>query len=370
MKKKYSEKIRLDALARKKAREDEQVLHDKIVSGEVAVFEPFRLDKFLAERNPKISRSTFQKLITTNRVEVNGKHETDLDYLVRESDEVHFFMPHIVTFAREIKDFESEVIFENHNVVVVNKPAGILTHSKGELNDEFTVADFAKAKIIQATRANDQHALDDDDTSFLKTKSNRPGIVHRLDRATSGVLIVAKNAATARLLQRQFQDRKAHKTYLAIVDRAPKLDHARLDLPIGRNPKAPSTFRVDPSGKSALTEYETLAHFADGGGLIELRPTTGRTHQLRVHLRYINAPIAGDAIYNEKFTKKYVKMDEAKRVKSRLFLHAAKLEITIPADDGTNVRRIFRAPLPDDFIQEIKRRDPKFDFSTLNEKLD
>lgn len=368
MKKKYSEKIRLDALARKKAREDEQVLRDDIASGEVIIFESCRLDRFLAERNPTISRATFQKLIATNRVEVNGKHETDPDYLVRENDAVHFFMPHVLTFAREIKDFEHQVIFENHNVVVVKKPAGILTHSKGELNDEFTVADFAKAKIVQAAQADDLKTSADD-AAFLKTKSNRPGIVHRLDRATSGVLIVAKNAAAARLLQRQFQDRKAHKTYLAIVDQAPKLDHARLDLPIGRNPKVPSTFRVDPSGKSALTEYETLARFTDGGGLVELKPTTGRTHQLRVHLRYVNAPIAGDSIYNDKFAKKYVKMTEDECLKSRLFLHAAKLEITIPADDGTNVRRTFYAPLPDDFIREIKRRDPKFDFATLNEKL-
>lgn len=379
MKKRYAEKVRRDALARKKSRDEARELNDKIASGEVVPFQSRRLDKFLADENPDISRAIFQKLIANNRVEINGKHQIDPTYRVKETDDVQFFMPHALTFIDEIKDFENNVIFENHKVIVINKPAGILTHSKGALNDEFTVADFAKSKIMANQSAHYDEKIDDESTSnneepnvdeiFAKTKSNRPGIVHRLDRATSGVLILAKNSVAAHLLQKQFQDRKAHKTYLAIVDRAPKIDHAKIDLPIGRNPKLPSTFRVDASGKSALTEYNTLAHFMDGGGLVELRPTTGRTHQLRVHLSYIDAPIAGDPIYNEKFAKKYASLTESDHLKSRLFLHAAQLEITIPDDNGINVRRTFVAPLPDDFKAEIHRRDPAFDLAKLSGEL-
>lgn len=319
-----------------------------------------RLDKYLAEQNPAISRATFQKLIANNRVEVNGRHETNAKYPVKAGDEVRFFMPHVLTFAREIADFQKNVLFENENVVVVAKPAGVLTHSKGELNDEFTVADFAKSRILA-----DKSASGAEIDSFAK--GNRPGIVHRLDRATSGVLIIAKNPVAAHLLQQQFQSRKAHKTYLALVDHAPKIASANINLPLGRNPKTPSQFRVDAGGKSAQTFYKTLATFADGGALIELKPTTGRTHQLRIHLSYIGAPIAGDPIYNEKFAKAYKKkiaQDEDFPRKNRMFLHAFSLEITIP-DGGENVRRTFFAELPDDFRAEILRRDPNFDLENL-----
>ena len=357
MKKKYSEKLRVSALDRKAKRLAEEEFREKVASGEIIPFEEKRLDKFLSDENPEISRATFQKLIANNRVEVNGKHVTDIRYKVRENDKVNFCMPHALTFSDEIASFAKKVLFENPNVVVVNKPAGILTHSKGELNDEFTVADFAKSRIM---------SVKEPDEVFAKNKSNRPGIVHRLDRATSGVLIIAKNADTAHLLQKQFQDRKAHKTYLALVDKAPKVDHAQIDLPIGRNPKKPSQFRVDPGGKSAQTEYRVLTKFPDGSALVELKPRTGRTHQLRVHLSYIGAPITGDPIYNEKFAKKYAKFSDDEARRNRMFLHAAQLEITVPDENEINIRETFSAPLPDDFREEILRRDPNFNFAELN----
>lgn len=337
------------------ARETERA----IASGEIEKpWEDVRLDKYLADQNPATSRSIFQKLIINNRVEVNGKHITNPKYKVKQIDKVNFFMPHVLTFADEIKDFAKNVIFENKNSVVIAKPAGILTHSKGELNDEFTVADFAKSRII-ADKSEDQ-----DQDEFAK--GNRPGIVHRLDRATSGVLIIAKDPSSAHMFQKQFSERKAHKTYFAITDHAPKVDHAKIDLPIGRNPKAPSTFRVDANGKSAQTEYRVLDKFSDGGVLIELKPATGRTHQLRVHLSYIGAPITGDPIYNASFAKKYAKKTIDEKISSRMFLHAQNLEITIPKD-GENVRETFHAPIPDDFRAEILSRDPDFDFAKIGE---
>jgi 23S rRNA-/tRNA-specific pseudouridylate synthase len=143
-------------------------------------------------------------------------------------------------------------------------------------------------------------------------------------------MIGARNEATASMLQKQFADRKTKKTYIAIVVGAPKNDAARIELPIGRNPSAPSTFRVDAKGKSAITDYKVL-HATDKLSMLELRPYTGRTHQLRVHTAYMNTPILGDRVYG-------VAAD-------RLYLHAKQLEITIPVSD----RRVFEAPLPPDF---------------------
>jgi 23S rRNA pseudouridine1911/1915/1917 synthase len=169
--------------------------------------------------------------------------------------------------------------------------------------------------------------------------TNRPGIVHRLDRATSGIIIMAKDSATKRLLQKQFQDRKAHKTYLAIVKGTPKHPEAKIDLPIGRNPKKPSSFRVDAKGKPAQTSYRVLA--SNGAfSVLELKPVTGRTHQLRVHLAYIGCPIVGDTLY-----------DGCKSPIGRMCLHALSLEITIPP----SLRTTFEAPMPSDMATLAKK---------------
>ena len=304
-----------------------------------------RLDLFLAQRFPEHSRAILQKLIAAGRVEIGGAVATDAAREVAETDEIKVHFPHQQTFAKEISDFAPNVIYEDENVVVVNKPAGILTHMKGGIQDEFTVADFVKSRILAGKN------LPSDDAEFF-AKTNRPGIVHRLDRATSGVLIAAKNPEAAKFLARQFQERKARKTYFAIVETAPKIAAARIDLPIGRNPKRPSEFRVDAKGKSAITDYETVEIFADNSALVELKPLTGRTHQLRVHLAHIGAPIVGDTLYNPRDAKLFAKNPERK---IRLFLHAAKLEITIP-HAPENERKTFTADLPDDFRGEIKRR--------------
>ena len=180
------------------------------------------------------------------------------------------------------------------------------------MNEEFTVADFFRTK------------------STYHADTSRPGIIHRLDRATSGVMIGAKDDKTASLLVKQFQNRKVKKTYYAVVEGVPKELKATIQLPIGRNPSKPSTFRVDPNGKSAETYYE-VEKTNGKRSLIRLEPKTGRTHQLRVHMAYIGTPIVGDSVYGKK--------DE------RLFLHAAKLEITIP----TSKRIVFEAPVPPEF---------------------
>lgn len=271
-----------------------------------------RLDILLAEHFPENSRSTWQKHIKAGHVSVNGEIETSPKRDVTERDQITTSVPDATDFSQH----ELPIIYLDDNVVVVNKPVGVLTHSKGALNDEFTVADFFRRYT----------------TVGLDT--NRPGIVHRLDRDTSGVIIGARNPETAHLLQKQFADRKTKKTYIAVIDGHLKEQTAKIDLPIGRNPSAPSTFRVDARGKQATTEYTVLAA-NDTNSLIELKPATGRTHQLRVHMAYLNTPITGDRVYGK----------EA----DRLYLHALRLEITIPAGD----RRVFEAPLPAEFTSRF-----------------
>lgn len=268
-----------------------------------------RLDIYLSTKfDTTISRSLWQKYIKAGYVSVNNKVATTPKFEVDETDEIALNLP-----EKEQTDVDLPILYEDDDVIVVNKPSGLLTHAKGGLSDEPTVAEIIRPK-----------------TSFA-TDTDRPGIVHRLDRDTSGLLIIAKNPESAAHLQRQFAERTAKKTYIAITDGKPKLNAAKIDLPIGRNPSAPSTFRIDPNGKPAQTTYHVLVE-NDTQSLVELRPTTGRTHQLRVHLAHLNAPILGDRVYG-------------KSSDCRMMLHAQKLEITLPSGE----RKVFEATIPDEF---------------------
>ena len=274
-----------------------------------------RLDTYLYEHYKEISRSRWQKYIKDSRVSINGKTITTPSYEIDDKAIIDIKLPEEKKFEKEKLD----ILYLDDNVIVINKPAGILTHAKGADSDEFTVADFFKRYST--------YALD----------TNRAGIVHRLDRDTSGVIIGARNNKTANLLKKQFAKRLTKKTYIAITTGIPKLEKARIDLPIARNPKKPATFKVSSNGKVAITDYKVLKT-NENYALIELMPKTGRTHQLRVHLNYINCPILGDKVYGAK------KAD-------RMYLHAEKLEITIP-----NKGRItFEAKLPKEFKNIFKK---------------
>lgn len=272
-----------------------------------------RLDKELAKRYPDLSRSTIQKYIKAGYVVVKGEVATKLSQEVSENDDIAVHPPVPTDFSAH----ELPIVYIDDEVIVINKPVGVLTHSKGALNDEFTVADFFRRYTSDGL------------------STNRPGIVHRLDRDTSGIMIGARTKDAAELLKKQFAQRKVQKRYIAAVDGVPKIEEAVIDLPIGRNPAKPSQFRVDPSGKPAQTTYKVLA-IQDGRALTSLEPKTGRTHQLRVHLQYLNTPIIGDRVYGR-----------GKDTKERLYLHAQRLEITIPGSQ----RRIFEAPVPEEFFK-------------------
>lgn len=267
-----------------------------------------RLDAYLSETYPETSRSTWQKYVKAGYVSVDGQSITVPKHEISPAATVSVTIPD----ASDHSESTLPIVYLDENVIVINKPIGILTHAKGAMNDEFTVADFFRRY-----------------TSY-NVETNRPGIVHRLDRDTSGILIGARNPETASMLQKQFADRSVKKVYLAVLSGIPKESTALIDLPIARNPSAPSTFRVDTKGKSATTHYRVLQHIGKTS-LVELRPRTGRTHQLRVHMAFIGTPIYGDKVYG--------------KPAERLFLHAQELEVTIPGGQ----RKTFTAPVPEAF---------------------
>lgn len=272
-----------------------------------------RLDQYVIQQKPRLSRAFAVKLIDEGKVLVNGKQEK-AGYKLREMDEIHIDFDE--SSLDVVPEIDLPVLYEDDEVVVVNKPAGVISHARGLYWDEPSVASFVRQRNAALT-------------------GERAGIVHRLDRATSGVMICAKSQAALSWLQKQFAQRRVHKTYVAIVEGYMKQQEAVIDMPIERNPKAPATFRVGPNGKAAVTNYKVLQE-TEKYSLLELKPETGRTHQLRVHLAKIGHPIVGDPLYG------------SGQHGDRLYLHALSLEITLPSRE----RRTFEAPLPPEF-QEL-----------------
>lgn len=277
-----------------------------------------RLDHILVELHPEFNRSTLQNFIKSGYVTVGDKVivKPNADIELDEDNNP----PKIDLNVPERKtppDVKNITIYEDDNVLVLDKPAGMLSMAKGEWTPETTLEDYGL-------------------------------LVHRLDRDTSGVVILGKNPAVQKYLRKQFQDRKTHKTYYAIVEGSPKLSEAKIDLPIARNIKHPTTFLVDPNGKPSQTFYKVIKTVGNYS-LIELKPITGRTHQLRVHLKYLGCPIVGDPIYGSKPLAN-------RKPEDRLYLHAKSLEITIPGKDEGE-RRTFEAPLPKEFNEFLEKHE-------------
>jgi 23S rRNA pseudouridine1911/1915/1917 synthase len=275
-----------------------------------------RLDHYVVRQLPGLSRSAAVHLIEVGKVAVNGRVATKASRKIQSIDEVKINENALEEAV--IPKIDLPVIYEDKSCVVINKPVGLLTHSKGAFNPEATVATWLSDHVTAG--------MDGD----------RAGIVHRLDRATSGVMICAKTPDALSWLQKQFSQRKVKKTYVAVVEGTLKEKEAIIDMPIERNPRKPQTFRVGANGKSAITAYKVLK--SDGRhSLLELRPTTGRTHQLRVHLQQLGHPIVGDTLYGGKSA-------------DRLFLHATSLELTLLNKE----RKTFEVPPPRIFTEMVK----------------
>jgi 23S rRNA pseudouridine1911/1915/1917 synthase len=271
-----------------------------------------RTDKFLADWFPQFPRTALHKLFESEHVLLNDK-PVKPGIKLRIGDRLS---ADLTPLDIKIEDIELPILYEDDDVLVINKPSGVISHARGRFFDEASVASFVRQKVTRLT-------------------GERAGIVHRLDRATSGVMVCAKNQDAMSWLQKQFSDRKVHKTYTAIVNGEMPSVEGIIDMPIGRNPAKPQTFIVTAAGKSALTRYTVLSA-TPSYSMIELRPETGRTHQLRVHLHELHHPIVGDILYGG---------EEA----PRLLLHASKLEIVLPSKETMT----FSAPLPDEFKEKM-----------------
>ena len=290
-----------------------------------------RLDRFLAGAVPGLSRSQAQRLIEEGRVQVAGR-QAKANLALKDGDQINVELPAPVPTSAQPEDIPVPVLYEDADLLVVNKPAGMVVHP---------AAGHSSGTLVNALL----HHVDD--LSGIGGEL-RPGIVHRLDKGTSGVMVVAKHDAAHEALARQFADREVDKEYVALVWGVVQAGR-RIDLPIGRDPNDRQKMSArSRRARSAVTRI-TRAQHLKGVTLCQVAIATGRTHQIRVHLNAIGHPVVGDATYCG--VKARVPQDLRPVLRlERPFLHAARLAFTHPTD-GREMS--FEAPLPDDLQQVL-----------------
>jgi 23S rRNA pseudouridine1911/1915/1917 synthase len=283
-----------------------------------------RLDQFLAKRLPEYSRSRLQQLIRSGFVRLN-EQTTRPRRIVRSGDKIDLIEPPVEKIDVRPEPIPLEILFEDDDIIVINKPAGLTVHP-GAGQREHTLVN---ALLSHCTTL-----------SGIGGKE-RPGIVHRLDKETSGCLVVAKNDMAHRELSKQFATRTVEKIYLALVAGKLRKAAAVIEEKIGRHPVHRQRMRVTSlRGRTAKTEYRVIRS-SDEASLIECRLHSGRTHQIRVHLHHLGHAVLGDKVYAPRFAKNF----------PRQMLHAWKLGFHHPR---TGEWRNFEAPLPNDFATAIK----------------
>jgi 23S rRNA pseudouridine1911/1915/1917 synthase len=303
--------------------------------------EPKRLDRYLCGRYPHHSRALFQKLIRTAAVLVNGRRSKPA-YLVQEGDLIDLEVPVVETDVIRPEPIPLDVIFEDENLLVINKPAGIVVHpARGHMT----------GTIANALRYH---------TRELSTMGGlyKPGIVHRLDKDTTGVLLAAKNDAAHRHLGRQFEKRRVEKEYLAVVRGDLEFDSDVIDRPLGRHAHDRTRMAVRQDGRQSESFYEVMERFG-GYSYVRIAPKTGRTHQIRVHLASLGHPVVGDREYRGPvptwrslgLVPEPATENPDAPVIARQALHARRIRFFYP---GTDRRMEFSAPLPEDFERLLR----------------
>lgn len=278
-----------------------------------------RLDLYLVEHFQDQSRSRIQSWIKEGNVTVNGEKVTKTGYKIEKEDTIQVLIPPSKDVGLVPENIPLDVIFENDDLIAINKPAGMVVHpSAGHQTGTLVHAVLAHAPDLPGIGG-----------------EHRPGVVHRLDKDTSGVILFAKNDLAMRWLQQQFKTRKVEKYYLALVDGHPPTSKGRVEAPIGRDPSHRQKMAVVPAnkGKMAISEYEVVEKFRSHS-LVRVKILTGRTHQIRLHLDFLDCPVVGDRVYGRRHPSLPIK---------RQFLHAAELKICLPQQ---NTPQQFSAPLP------------------------
>jgi 23S rRNA pseudouridine1911/1915/1917 synthase len=297
---------------------------------------PERLDKFLVGLLQEFSRSRIQGLIADGFVEVDGHAAKTAGQTLESGSNVtvRILPPAPTELAAE--EIPLDILFENDDLVVVNKPAGMVVHP---------AAGHASGTLVNAMLGYDP------DMEGIGGEE-RPGVVHRLDKETSGLILLAKNERAHRWLQDQFRLRKVEKIYLALVDGKPPTSSGRVETYVGRDPSHRKRMAnvSESRGREAISEYKTIESFRNHT-LLEFHPFTGRTHQIRLHCAFLGCPIVGDEVYGRKKSSLEI---------SRHFLHAHRLKIVLP---GETEARSFEAPLPDELervLISLRTGNPSF----------
>jgi 23S rRNA pseudouridine1911/1915/1917 synthase len=286
-----------------------------------------RLDKFLVICLPELSRARLQGLIQDGFVAVDGTPARKNGQMVERGSTVQVRLPPPIPTTLEPEAIPLDIVYENEDLMVVNKPAGMVVHP-GAGHDRGTLVHAALAHSPDMSGIGGE---------------GRPGVVHRLDKDTSGLILLAKTDAAHHWLQEQFSSRKVEKVYLALVEGQPPTPTGRIEAAIGRDAHQRKQMAVVAAskGREAVSEYRTLEAFPHYT-LLEVHPITGRTHQIRLHLDFLGCPIVGDTVYGRR---------KASLPIQRHFLHAARLTIRLPGEDAP---RTFEAPLPDELVQVLR----------------
>ncbi len=276
-----------------------------------------RIDIFLS-RELSITRTNARNLINSGYVLLNGK-EAKPSAQVRMNDEINAYIPEVKEIGLIPQEISLDIIFQDEHVIVINKPAGLVVHpAKGHQDNTLVNAVLFHCHDLTGIQG-----------------ELRPGIVHRLDKDTSGVMVIAKNDEAHHSLAGQIKDRKVSKEYMAIVKGIPSPPKGMINAPIGRHPVHRKKMAVVEGGKKAITRYTVEKEFA-GFSLLKVKPLTGRTHQIRVHMTHIGFPIVGDPVYGRQKNAFGL---------TRQALHASKFGFTHPA---TKEWVEFTAPLAED----------------------
>lgn len=271
-----------------------------------------RLDRYLTEKIKGISRSEVQRAIRAGYVTIGDVAVIQPSRRLKGGERVLWEAP-VRSLLTPVR-IDLAILYEDEDIVVVDKPVGLIVHPGAGVRD---------TTLVEGLLVDRSLPQGDDPV--------RPGIVHRLDKETSGLIVVAKSPSALDSLKEQFATRRVTKFYLTQVEGKVVEEEGRIEAPIGRSPSCPSRMAIHPQGRSSQTEFQVLDRGKDTS-LLLVRPLSGRTHQIRVHLRYVGHPVVGDPVYG--------------RTRKRLLLHAWRIEFTHPGN-GARVR--FEAPVPPEF---------------------
>lgn len=286
--------------------------------------EGLRLDKFLSKEYSSLSRVYIQKLIEEDNVFVNNKKEK-ASYKVKENDEIFLEEVEVSELDVIAQDIPLDIIYEDEDVIVINKKQGMIVHpAPGVYSDTLVNALLFHCKDLSSING-----------------IKRPGIVHRIDKDTSGLIVVAKNDMAHESLSNQLKDKTMNREYIAIVHGIINENKGKINAPIGRDLKNRIKMAVVKDGKNAVTHFDVIERYKKYT-LIHCKLETGRTHQIRVHMAYIGYPLAGDPVYGPKVTLEG----------NGQYLHAAKLNFVHPR---TGNKMTFEAPLPSYFVKMIDK---------------